>query len=154
MEIFFNIKTVTLKTMNIKLLNLRDSALHLFIGFPTVILPVLEKSYKQPQRRQVSTEIFNQVNNMITADKNGEAYNTWEDHSNAVNSDIYSHRITSTSAINWTVTDFPITTLVNEQLSPGSYETTWNASKIASGIYFYRLHTSEYTETKRMALIK
>jgi len=47
-----------------------------------------------------------------------------------------------------------VETLVNEQLSPGSYETTWNASKIASGIYFYRLHTSEYTETKRMALIK
>jgi len=156
MEIFliFNIKTVLLKKMNTKSLNLRGCFLYLFIVFVAVILVAPETSYTQPQGRPVSTAINNQINPVITTDDNGGAYNTWKDHRNAGNSDIYSQRILSTEAINWTVTDFPITTLVNDQLSPGSYETTWNASKIASGIYFYRLHTSEYTETKRMALIK
>lgn len=47
-----------------------------------------------------------------------------------------------------------IETLVNEQLSPGSYQTTWDASKYSSGIYFYRLHAGDFIETKKMILIK
>jgi photosystem II stability/assembly factor-like uncharacterized protein len=47
-----------------------------------------------------------------------------------------------------------ITTLVNEQLKPGSYEVDWNGSNFASGVYFYSLVTDEFVETKRMVLIK
>ena len=47
-----------------------------------------------------------------------------------------------------------VTTLVNEKLSPGSYEVEWNADGFASGIYFYQLKTQSYTETKKMLLIK
>lgn len=47
-----------------------------------------------------------------------------------------------------------ITTLVNEQLSPGSYSVDWDASAYASGVYFYSLITEGFTETKRMVLIK
>jgi len=47
-----------------------------------------------------------------------------------------------------------IETLVNEQLSPGSYETTWNARNYSSGIYFYRLQAGDFTETKRMIFLK
>jgi len=47
-----------------------------------------------------------------------------------------------------------ITTLVNEQLKPGSYEAEWDGSDFASGIYFYSLVTDDFTETKRMVLIK
>ncbi|RPI18567.1 MAG: T9SS C-terminal target domain-containing protein [Ignavibacteriae bacterium] len=47
-----------------------------------------------------------------------------------------------------------ITTLVNEQLKPGTYEIEWNASDYPSGVYFYTLKTESYNETKRMALIK
>ncbi len=45
-------------------------------------------------------------------------------------------------------------TLVNEQLSPGTYETEWNATNYPSGIYFYRLQTEAYNETQKMILIK
>lgn len=44
--------------------------------------------------------------------------------------------------------------MVNEKLSPGSYQYEFNASNLPSGAYFYRLKTSEFTETKRMMLIK
>ena len=47
-----------------------------------------------------------------------------------------------------------VTTLVNESLKPGTYETEWDGSNFASGIYFYSLITDEFTETKRMVLIK
>jgi photosystem II stability/assembly factor-like uncharacterized protein len=47
-----------------------------------------------------------------------------------------------------------IKTLVNEHLSSGTYETNWDASKYSSGIYFYRLQAGDFTETKRMTVIK
>ncbi len=47
-----------------------------------------------------------------------------------------------------------ITTLVNTQQQPGSYEIQWDASKVASGIYFYQLKTKDYVDTKKMILLK
>ncbi len=47
-----------------------------------------------------------------------------------------------------------VETLVNEKLAPGTYETTFDGSKLNSGVYFYRLQTERFTETKRMTLIK
>ena len=44
--------------------------------------------------------------------------------------------------------------LVNKQLQPGSYETSWDGSKHASGIYYYRLQTGDYMETKKMVLVR
>lgn len=48
-----------------------------------------------------------------------------------------------------------IETLVNENLSPGSYEVKWNGERFASGIYFYSLTAGgKYIGSKRMILIK
>ena len=47
-----------------------------------------------------------------------------------------------------------VETLVNEEKPAGTYELTWNAEKLSSGIYFYRLQTSKFTETKKMILLK
>jgi len=47
-----------------------------------------------------------------------------------------------------------VATLVNESLQPGTYETTFDAGKLTSGVYFYRLQADRYTETKRMLMIK
>ncbi|MBN1633449.1 MAG: carboxypeptidase regulatory-like domain-containing protein [Ignavibacteria bacterium] len=44
--------------------------------------------------------------------------------------------------------------LVNEKLKPGKYEVMFDAENLASGIYFYRLQTDTYTETRRMILVK
>lgn len=45
-------------------------------------------------------------------------------------------------------------TLVNESLLPGVYEVEWNASGFPSGIYFCKLETGNFSETKRMVLLK
>jgi hypothetical protein len=47
-----------------------------------------------------------------------------------------------------------VKTLVNEQLKAGTYEVDWNASGYPSGVYFYRLETDDFTETKKMLLVK
>ncbi|MBM4158030.1 MAG: T9SS type A sorting domain-containing protein [Ignavibacteria bacterium] len=44
--------------------------------------------------------------------------------------------------------------LVNEYRTAGYYETDFNASYLPSGVYFYRLETQYYTETKKMVVIK
>jgi hypothetical protein len=47
-----------------------------------------------------------------------------------------------------------IAILVNEQQRPGSYEVKWEASNFSSGIYFYRLNTTDYVDTKKLILLK
>ena len=47
-----------------------------------------------------------------------------------------------------------VQTLVNERLQPGTYEAAFDGSVLNSGVYFYRIVTEGYSETKRMLLIK
>jgi hypothetical protein len=37
---------------------------------------------------------------------------------------------------------------------PGDYSATWNAEKVPSGVYFYRLQTGSFIETKKLMLMK
>jgi hypothetical protein len=47
-----------------------------------------------------------------------------------------------------------IATLMDEEKSVGTYELTWNASNLSSGIYFYQLNSGNFIETKKMILLK
>lgn len=47
-----------------------------------------------------------------------------------------------------------VQTLVNEKLQPGTYEASFDGSALNSGVYFYKLTTDGFTETKKMLLIK
>jgi hypothetical protein len=47
-----------------------------------------------------------------------------------------------------------VTTLVNQQLQPGVYEVELNATNYTSGVYFYKLTSGDFADTKRMVLIK
>ena len=47
-----------------------------------------------------------------------------------------------------------VQTLVNEKLQAGTYEVTFDGSGLTSGVYFYKLMTEGFSETKRMLLIK
>jgi len=60
----------------------------------------------------------------------------------------------STQLIIYDISGRVVTTLVNEQLQPGSYSVDWDGTGYASGVYFYSLITNEFTETKRMVLVK
>ena len=53
-----------------------------------------------------------------------------------------------------------ITTLVNEKQSPGTYQVEFDADQLgqgngfASGVYFYKLETADFTDVKQMMLVK
>ncbi|NWF51449.1 MAG: T9SS type A sorting domain-containing protein, partial [Ignavibacteriaceae bacterium] len=44
--------------------------------------------------------------------------------------------------------------LVDEFKEAGNYEVNFNASGLASGIYFYQLQIGDYTKTKKMILLR
>lgn len=52
------------------------------------------------------------------------------------------------------VTGKEVTTLIDRTLSPGRHQVTFQAKDLASGVYFYRLQTKEFTQTRRMLLIR
>jgi photosystem II stability/assembly factor-like uncharacterized protein len=47
-----------------------------------------------------------------------------------------------------------VATLINQQLNPGTYEISWDASRYTSGIYFYKLISGGNTAIKKMVLLK
>ncbi|MBN8583489.1 MAG: T9SS type A sorting domain-containing protein [Ignavibacteria bacterium] len=47
-----------------------------------------------------------------------------------------------------------IETIVNSELSAGTYKADWNASNFSSGVYFYKLESDGFIQTKRMILVK
>lgn len=47
-----------------------------------------------------------------------------------------------------------VATLINEHQNAGTYEVEWDASNYSSGVYFYKLHTAKFIETKKMVLTR
>ncbi|MCA0390002.1 MAG: exo-alpha-sialidase [Bacteroidetes bacterium] len=47
-----------------------------------------------------------------------------------------------------------VKTLLNEELSPGKHSVSFDAGKLASGVYFYRLESEKFTQTRKMLLLK
>ncbi|MBI3364798.1 MAG: T9SS type A sorting domain-containing protein [Ignavibacteriae bacterium] len=44
--------------------------------------------------------------------------------------------------------------LIDRDAPPGKYEIRWDASQLQSGIYFYRLLTRDFVETKKLIMMK
>ena len=47
-----------------------------------------------------------------------------------------------------------VAVLVNERKQPGSYEVSFDASALASGVYFYRLTAGSFSQARTMVLLK
>jgi len=47
-----------------------------------------------------------------------------------------------------------VRTLVSEVKTPGNYAVDFNGAELSSGVYFYRLQSADFTDIKRMMLIK
>jgi len=47
-----------------------------------------------------------------------------------------------------------VKTLVNEYKQPGTYQVSFNAEGLSSGVYFYKIIAGDFSETKKMILIR
>ncbi len=47
-----------------------------------------------------------------------------------------------------------VATLVNGNQAAGPHEVTFNAAGLSSGVYFYKLVTGDFTQVKKMSLVK
>ncbi len=47
-----------------------------------------------------------------------------------------------------------VSTIVSGEFQAGSYTRQWNAAKMASGVYFYRLTAGNFVNTKKLLLLK
>jgi photosystem II stability/assembly factor-like uncharacterized protein len=47
-----------------------------------------------------------------------------------------------------------IQTLVNQELKAGSYKADFDGTNLSSGLYFYELKTGDFTQTRKMVLLK
>ena len=47
-----------------------------------------------------------------------------------------------------------VSTLVNEEKAAGEYHVEFDGSKLASGIYFYKLQTPDFSAIKKMILLR
>ncbi len=47
-----------------------------------------------------------------------------------------------------------VATLVSEKLNSGNYQYEWDAGEMASGVYFYQLEIENFTQTRKMVLMR
>jgi len=47
-----------------------------------------------------------------------------------------------------------VATLVNQPMKAGKVSLTWNASKLSSGLYYYRIKAGDFSAVKKMLLVK
>ena len=47
-----------------------------------------------------------------------------------------------------------VQTLVNDERAAGSYETVFNASQVASGVYFYKLRAGDLSQVRKMIVLR
>ena len=68
-----------------------------------------------------------------------------------------SYRLSAISFVTLKVYDLlgrEVATLVNDRLEAGSYQTTFDASHLSSGVYLYQLRAGESVQTRKMMLMK
>ena len=67
------------------------------------------------------------------------------------------YAISSRQFVKLTVYDLlgrEIETLVNEEKPVGTYEVTWYAEQLVSGVYFYQLKAGDFVQTRKMILLR
>jgi hypothetical protein len=104
----------------------------------------------------ISIGIENQTENI----KDFELYQNYPNPFNPVTVIRYSLLVNSNVRMKvYNISGKEIATLVNEKLKAGTYEIPFSINRftgnqISSGVYFYRLETDNFSDTKKMLLIK
>ena len=107
----------------------------------------------------IISEIVNKDNVVVKDDKKDkESYFEAKNYPNPFNpTTTITYTLPESAYVDLTVYDRlgrEVTNLINENQSSGTHSVEFNGSSLPSGIYFYRIKTSENTEVKKMILAK
>jgi hypothetical protein len=103
-------------------------------------------------RKLIATGIASQ-NGTVPA-----TYSLSQNYPNPFNpSTTITYELPRASQVNLTVFDIlgrEVSVLVNDRKDAGVYEEKFDGSRLASGVYFYRLQTGDFVQTKRLMILK
>lgn len=101
------------------------------------------------------------ITNIINSSNIPEYFKLYQNYPNPFNPvtkisfDIpFSNNTVETKLTVYDISGRMIATLVNQEMSSGSYETEWDAVNYASGVYYYTIEAGNYKETRKMLLLK
>ena len=101
---------------------------------------------------QYTTTAIKEKNNVPVS------YSLLQNYPNPFNpSTIIKYSVAKTGPVTLKVFDIlgkEVQTLVNEQQTAGNYSITFNAGNLSSGVYFYRMQSGSFVQTKKLILIK
>lgn len=93
-----------------------------------------------------------------SADRAPAGFALHQNHPNPFNpSTTLSFAVPVSGHVSLTVYDLlgtEVATLVNERLDAGSYSATFSAASVSSGLYFYRMTSGGFAQTRKMMFIK
>jgi uncharacterized protein (DUF362 family) len=119
-------------------------------------LNVLYKGNRVLGLKFLSTSTVNSVNDKhVSTISSCELKNNYPNPFNPTT--MITYQLSKTSYVRLTVYDITgrvVTTLVDGEKAAGSYSIPWNASNISSGVYFYKLTAGNFSQVKKMVLIK
>jgi hypothetical protein len=116
--------------------------------------------YQQPDGQSVENPKFDNVTVSLSGVSNPNVPDKFELMQNYPNPFNPSTNLSFTVpvATNYTLTIFNVLGQTVDQFTgfsePGRVDISWNASDKSSGVYFYKLETNNFTETKKMILLK
>ena len=114
-------------------------------------------SNTKPDLGAIESDVSTGVTELIS-DKLPAFFSLSQNYPNPFNpSTVISYQLPVNSLVSLKIYDLlgrEVATLVNEEKPAGSYEVTFDGKNLSSGIYFYKLQTGDFVETKRMLMIK
>jgi hypothetical protein len=61
---------------------------------------------------------------------------------------------TTTKLVVYDILGREVKTLLNKPMQPGQYEVQFDGSNLPSGVYLYRITSNEFSQARKMMLIK
>lgn len=102
--------------------------------------------------------IFTADNNTLVNNNVPEKFELSQNYPNPFNPNtVISYSVAKTEKVEIRVYDMlgkEVQTLINEVKNPGSYNIMFNAANLSSGVYFYRIVAGNFTDVKKMTLVK
>jgi len=87
-----------------------------------------------------------------------EKYSLFQNYPNPFNPKTYIKfsipKRNSVKIVIYNILGMMVETLIDKRYDEGDHEVYWNAEKYPSGVYFYKIITADFSETKRMVFVK